>query len=161
MNSSNNNIYIISLATAFLSEFLSELGAEAFRKLDQLGFGGRFDMAVLIVLVMFTWILLARPITNLSKRLNPHAFYWNSVVSKISYAISFLLAYLAKSYMASLLRSAQNMAEFTSQSLLALFGVFFWLVICFTIYFEELNSMSSLAFQSESGADTKKGPKEN
>lgn len=137
-------VYAVALAANFLGDFLSEVGQVVFRMLADVDLSGRIDVLALIVLVLGTWIVLSPRLLKLSNYLNPHAKYWNSVVSKFIYAISFLLAYLVKAYISSLVSEAQNMAVFSTPTKIVLVFVSFLSIVAFTIYFEEFHNISVL-----------------
>jgi hypothetical protein len=82
--------------------------------------------------------LLARPLTEVTRRLNPHSPRWNSAVSKVAYAVSFLLAYIAKSYIAAAVRQGRTAIDLSVPAFFTLVTLFFGALICGIIAIESI-----------------------
>lgn len=142
MAQQGGGVYAVALGANFLGDFLGEIGVLLFAKLADVNLDGRIDFLALLLLVLAAWFKISPHVIKISNYLNPHARYWNSVVSKFVFSVSFLLAYLVKTYIISLVRSAQNIAEFSVPTLLVIVFVALLSIFALLIYFEEIHGIT-------------------
>ena len=142
----HDTIYAISLITFLLGGILANLGANIFGRVKQIGLSGRVDVVVLGTLFMAVWFYISAWILRISQLLNPHAPYWNSVIKKSIYAITFLTGSVLTSYLSDLLISLQQVAEFSLPTMIVLVFVGIFATFAFLIYFEESHGYTTFEF---------------
>ena len=128
---------------------LGMIGFVVFQKIVTLDLANRADILVLLVLGLGAWIALTKYILNLARRCNPHAKYWNKMVFRFLYAVSFLAAYVVKNYFSALIQQAQHTAAFSAATAFVLIVVALFVIIPFMIYFEELHGITALGIEPE------------
>ncbi len=135
-----HDTYNIAVGATFMSTVLTTVGRVIVAYIIGLGFGGRVEILLAILLALVVWVSISKKLTHVSQRFNPHARFWNRFIEKAVSAVSYLLFALGNSYIFDIVMRAQQLTAFTAAALGVIFFVVFLAIIAFTIYFEEYNT---------------------
>ena len=131
------HIYNGALSAYLMSDVLNSLGGMIVGEIGTLGFNGRLDVLVFLLLLLLVWVPLGTWISRASSRFNHNSRHWNKFVTSAMSTVGFLLAYTTKTYAFQIVLQTQSLAIFTTATFITLLVLGLVAVTVFSIYFQE------------------------